>query len=91
MPTKLFEYMATGKPLVYAGNGLAVEFLEKIGCALTVASEDPEALTAAIQQLLSDARLRHTLGSRGRDFVRRNYHRDELMEGLARELRTRFG
>jgi colanic acid biosynthesis glycosyl transferase WcaI len=91
MPTKLFEYMATGKPLVYAGKGLAVEFLEKIGCALTVASEDPEALTAAIQELVSDARLRHILGSKGRDFVRRNYHRDELMKGLARELITRFG
>lgn len=88
---KLFEYMATGRPLVYAGNGLAVEFLEKIGCALTVPPEDPEAIAAAIQKLLSDARLRHTLGSKGRDFVRRNYHRDELMEGLARELTTRFG
>jgi colanic acid biosynthesis glycosyl transferase WcaI len=91
VPTKLFEYMATGKPLVYAGKGLAVELLENVGCALTVASEDPEAITAAIQELLSDARLRHTLGAKGRDFVRRNYHRDELMEGLARELRTRFG
>jgi colanic acid biosynthesis glycosyl transferase WcaI len=91
VPTKLFEYMATGKPLVYAGKGLAAEFLEKIGCALTVASEDLEAITAAIQELLSDARLRDTLGGKGRDFVRRNYHRDELMEGLARELRTRFG
>ena len=91
IPSKLFEYMATGKPLVYAGKGLAVEFLEKIGCALTVPSEDPEAITAATQKLLSDARLRHTLGSKGRDFVRRNYNRDELMEGLARELRSRFG
>lgn len=91
VPSKLFEYMATGKPIVYAGKGLAVEFLEKIGCALTVASEDTEAITAAIQELLSDAGLRHTLGGKGRDFVRRNYHRDELMEGLARELRTRFG
>ena len=91
VPFKLFEYMATGRPLVYAGEGLAVEFLETIGCALTVPSEDPEAITTAIQKLLSDARLRHTLGSKGRDFVRRNYHRDELMEDLARELRTRFG
>lgn len=91
VPTKLFEYMATGKPVVYAGKGLAVEFLQKIGCALTVPPEDPEAIAAAIQKLLSDPRLRHTLGSSGRDFVQRDYHRDKLMEGLARELETRFG
>lgn len=91
VPTKLFEYMATGKPMVYAGKGLAVEFLDKIGCALTVPPEDPEAIAAAIRKLLSDSRLRHTLGGRGRDFVRRDYHRDKLMEGFARELKTRFG
>jgi|SRR5215217_193489 len=91
VPTKLFEYMATGKPLVYAGKGLAAEFLGQIGCGLTVPPEDPEAIATAIRKLLSDPGLMHTLGSRGRDFVRRNYHRDELMEGLARELRARFG
>lgn len=88
---KLFEYMATGRPLVYAGKGLAVEFLDKIGCALTVSAEDPEAIITAISKLLSDPGLMYTLGSKGRDFVRRNYHRDELMKGLASELRTRFG
>ena len=91
VPTKLFEYMATGKPMVYAGKGLAVEFLERIGCALTVPPEDPEALAAAIRGLLSDSKLRNTLGGKGRDFVWQDYHRDKLMEGLARELKTRFG
>ncbi len=87
---KLFEYMATGRPLVYAGRGVAIEFLEKIGCALTVPPEDPEAIAAAIRKLLRDPDLRHSLGDRGKEFVQRNYHRGKLMEGLTRELKGRF-
>ena len=91
VPTKLFEYMATGKPLVYAGKGLAVEFLEKMGCALTVPPEDSEAIADAIRNLLQDRSLRHTLGCKGRKFVRKTYHREKLMQVLVDELRARFG
>jgi glycosyltransferase involved in cell wall biosynthesis len=89
--SKLFEYMATGRPLVYAGKGLAVELLDEIGCALTVSPEDPEAIAAAIRRLLRDPNLMQTLGDRGRKFVQQNYQRDKLMEDLARELKERFG
>lgn len=88
---KLFEYMATGRPLVYAGRGVAIEFLKEIGCALTVPPEDSEAIAAAIRKLLRDSALMQILGNRGKEFVRKNYHRDKLMEGLARELKGRFG
>jgi colanic acid biosynthesis glycosyl transferase WcaI len=88
---KLFEYMATGRPLVYAGGGVAIEFLESIGCALTVPPEAPGAIADAIRQLLRDPGLARSLGNRGREFVEQNYRRDKLMEGLAHELEERFG
>ncbi len=91
VPSKLFEYMATGRPLVYAGRGVAVELLEKVGCALIAPPEDPQGIGAAIQKLLRDPDLMRTLGDRGREFVRKNCRRDELMEDLARELKKRFG
>jgi glycosyltransferase involved in cell wall biosynthesis len=91
VPSKLFEYMATGRPLVYAGRGVAVEFLEKIGCALIVPPEDPEAIAAAIRRLLSDLELRRALGCKGKEFVQRNYRREKSMEVLAHELQERFG
>ena len=89
--SKLFEYMATGRPLVYAGRGVAVEFLSKIGCALTVPPEDCDAIAGVIQHLLKDPLLMRTLGNRGQQFVRRNYHRDQLMENFTYEVKRRFG
>lgn len=29
IPSKLYEYLSTGKPIIYSGNGAAVEFLKK--------------------------------------------------------------
>jgi colanic acid biosynthesis glycosyl transferase WcaI len=91
VPAKLFEYMAAGKPLVYAGRGIAVEFLEEVGCALTSPPENSQAIAAAIKKLLHEPDMMRTLGESGRRFVQQNYHRDKLMEGLVRELKARFG
>jgi glycosyltransferase involved in cell wall biosynthesis len=91
VPSKLFEYMATGRPLVYAGRGAAVELLERIGCALIAPPEDPRAIAAAIRMLLSNPDLRLTLGGKGREFVQKNNRRETLMETLVNELQERFG
>lgn len=87
---KLFEYMATGRPLVYAGRGVGAELLDQIGCAVTVSPEDPEAISAGISALLRDPRRMRTLGRAGRVFVEQNYRRDELMKEFVNELEERF-
>ena len=90
IPIKLFEYMATGKPIIYAGRGAAAELLEDIGCAVTVTPEDPAAMSTAIAELLGDPERMRALGSRGRSRVRSDFHRDQLMERLASALKERF-
>ena len=57
---------------------------------LTVVPEDPDAITNAITSLLDDPALMQELGSKGREFVQQNYHREQLMEQLLRELKDRF-
>ncbi len=89
--SKLFEYMATGRPLVYAGRGVAVEFLESVGCALTTPPEDHRAIADTIRRLLLDPGLSRSLGEKGREFVEHNYRRDKLMEDFVRKLARRFG
>jgi len=89
IPVKLFEYMATGKPIVYAGKGAAAELLNEIGCAMTVAPGDPEAIGAAIAELLRDPERMRVLGLRGKARVKSDFHRDKLMEELLRELEER--
>jgi len=90
IPIKLFEYMATGKPIIYAGRGAAAELLEDIGCAVMVTPEDPAAMSTAIAELLGDPERMRVLGSRGRSRVRSDFHRDQLMERLAAALKERF-
>jgi colanic acid biosynthesis glycosyl transferase WcaI len=91
IPVKLFEYMATGKPVIYAGRGIASEFLNGIGCAATVPPEDPTVLTEAILSLLRDPKRMEALGRAGQTFVKQNFRREVLMEELADTLKERFG
>jgi glycosyltransferase involved in cell wall biosynthesis len=86
VPVKLFEYMATGRPIVYAGNGIASELLNRIGCAKQARPEDPTSISAAILELLQDPERMRELGRRGRATVQRDFHRDKLMEELACNL-----
>jgi colanic acid biosynthesis glycosyl transferase WcaI len=90
IPVKLFEYMAAGKPILYAGKGAAAELLQRIGCAVTVTPENPRAISTALAGLLGDPERMRALGSRGRSCVRSNFHRDKLMEELVHALEERF-
>ncbi|HLZ26944.1 MAG TPA: glycosyltransferase family 4 protein [Chloroflexota bacterium] len=65
-PTKLFEYMAAGRPIVASAIGQIAEVLRHEHSALLVPPEDPAALTAAIVRLVDDACLRTRLGQAAR-------------------------
>ena len=61
-PTKLFEYMATGRPIVASAVGQIADVLVDEQSALLVPPDDPEALCRAIVRLADDACLRVRLG-----------------------------
>jgi glycosyltransferase involved in cell wall biosynthesis len=65
-PTKLYEYMATGRPIVASAVGQIAEALRHGETALLVPPEDPDALVGAILRLVDDACLRSRLGSAAR-------------------------
>jgi glycosyltransferase involved in cell wall biosynthesis len=53
-PSKLFEYMASGRPVVFGGGeGEAIRELETAGGALTYPTDSPEALSEIILKLRS--------------------------------------
>jgi glycosyltransferase involved in cell wall biosynthesis len=61
-PTKLYEYMAAGRPIVASRVGQIAEVLEDETSALLVPPDDPSALAKAIVRLVDDACLRARLG-----------------------------
>lgn len=68
IPSKMFEAMAMGLPLIVAApEGEATRLLERWGAGLAVPPEDPERLADAIRRLAGDADLRKRLGAAGRE------------------------
>ena len=66
-PTKLFEYMAMGKPIVASRLGQIAEVLETEETALLVEPGDASALLEAILRLARSPQLRARLGAAARN------------------------
>jgi glycosyltransferase involved in cell wall biosynthesis len=84
IPSKMFEYLAAGKPVVGAVAGEAAQILREAG-ALVVPPADSAALAAAIQTLAVDPRRRQAMGRQGRCYVEKYFDRATLA-GLYRKL-----
>jgi colanic acid biosynthesis glycosyl transferase WcaI len=66
IPSKVYEYMGAGKPIVCSVAGETAALILETGCGLTAAPSDPEALAQAIRVLCHDPQLRCALGENGR-------------------------
>jgi glycosyltransferase involved in cell wall biosynthesis len=87
LPSKMFEAMACGTPVVLSARGEAAAVLEEAGAGLVVPPEDPAALAAAIRRLKDHRAEAATMGQRGRAFVVRDYSRTEQARRLDALLR----
>ncbi|MHB8319607.1 MAG: glycosyltransferase family 4 protein [Acidimicrobiales bacterium] len=85
IPSKIFEYFASGKAVVGAVRGEAAAILEEAG-ALVVEPEDPPALAAAITELAKDPDRRARMGDQARRYVSDNFNRRELAAQYRRIL-----
>lgn len=78
IPSKMFEIMAAESCAVGAIRGEGAEIMQESGSALTVPSEDPEKLAAAISTLLDDPDRRAEMGKAGRVYVSQNFLHSQL-------------
>jgi len=78
IPSKMFEIMAVGRPILASVRGEAADILRRSGAAKVVEPEESSAIAAGICALADDRSLRGAMGAAGREFVRREYSRREL-------------
>lgn len=72
VPSKLFDYTATGRPVVLAARGEAARLANTAQCAYVVPPDSPEALATALRRLADDSPLRQRLALAGPAFARRH-------------------
>lgn len=88
-PNKVFDYMAAGKPVVLAIDGVIREVVEAAGCGIFCRPGDATTLANAIRNLAADEAASYTMGLRGREYLQKNFSRAtiggqllELLEDL---------
>ncbi|MBN1344437.1 MAG: glycosyltransferase family 4 protein [Phycisphaerae bacterium] len=75
IPSKIFEIMACGRPIILGAEGQALDIMEVSGGGLSVEPENVNAYVDAILRLRSDPDLAQSLGQKGREFVLQHFTR----------------
>jgi glycosyltransferase involved in cell wall biosynthesis len=82
-PNKVFDYMAAGRPVVLAIDGVIRDVVEQAGAGIPVPPGDAPALARAIRSLAADPQKARQMGLAGRHCVESRFDRPLLASKLA--------
>ena len=85
-PNKVFDYMAAGRAVVLAVDGVIREVVEDAEAGVFVPPGDVEALAAAIYRLIADPEGRKRMGMAGHAYVTQHFNRPELAGKMERVM-----
>lgn len=77
-PNKVFDYMAAGRAVILAIDGVIREVVESANAGVFVLPGDPKALSETIQDLSLNPKKCEQLGKNGRKMIEENFSREEL-------------
>ena len=86
VPSKLYEAMASGRPVILIADGEPAEIVRQHQVGLVVSSGDTENLVRSIKTLCSQPHLGVTLGNNGRRAAEREYDRSKIAAGFIDHL-----
>lgn len=87
-PNKVFDYMAAGRPIALAIDGVIRAVVEAAGCGIFAAPGDPAALAEALRALAADPQRARRMGLAGRRYLERHFDRASLGESLVALLES---
>jgi glycosyltransferase involved in cell wall biosynthesis len=86
-PSKMFEIMGAGKPVILCAKGEAVEIIKDAKCGVWAPPEEPEKLSIVIEELINQpAGFLEKMGEYGRDYAEQNFNRKLIAEKFASYL-----
>ncbi len=77
IPSKMLEFMACARPVILSVDGQAREILESAKGGIYIEPENYEQLVSAVLKLYKDPELRVKLGQNGRNYVIKNFNRQQ--------------
>jgi colanic acid biosynthesis glycosyl transferase WcaI len=80
VPSKIYEAMASGIPVLLVADGEAKEIVRQAGAGVAVPPGDAERLAAVVREMSSDPGWRRKMGQAGRIAVERLYDRAKIAE-----------
>lgn len=89
-PTKLAEYLASGRPVVATTVGDISEYLVDEETAFLAEPENVESIVHAISRLLNDTGRAETIGRRGADVAFQYFDYRKHIEGVSNFIRQRI-
>jgi glycosyltransferase involved in cell wall biosynthesis len=87
-PNKVFDYMAAGKPVVLAIDGVIREVVETAKCGFFAQPGNPSELARVITELAQDKARAQEMGLRGRKYLVENFSRAAIGEKLLALLQS---
>ncbi len=91
VPSKLYESLASGRPVLYQAAGEGAETLRHSGGGTVCAPGDPAALCEAMLAYLRDPERADEHGRRGREFAAQHFDRRRIAERYAQLLEEIVG
>jgi glycosyltransferase involved in cell wall biosynthesis len=82
-PNKVFDYLAAGRPVLLAIDGVIRQVVEAAGAGIAVTPGDPAALAAATRRLAANPEQARAMGTAGRQYIQQHFDRQVLAEKLA--------
>jgi colanic acid biosynthesis glycosyl transferase WcaI len=86
IPTKMLEFMSCARPVILGVDGQARAILEEARGGLVIEPENSDALADAIRYLATNREAARALGKNGREYVVRNFSRQQTAERYIRVL-----
>jgi glycosyltransferase involved in cell wall biosynthesis len=87
-PNKVFDYMAAGRPVILAIDGVIREVVEAADCGIFVRPGDASAMADAIRSLAAAPEKARAMGLRGQRYLEQHFNREAIAETLLEVLRS---